>query len=333
MKRMHRAVWLGVCCMLLAAGCVPAESTVRGFSMDTVTAITVYKKEDEEAAQTALHKLEEWETQWSADRTDGLIYQINHGQGQTVSRDTMEMLKLGQTLETQTQGAYTLAIRPLVELWHINERTSEEPLPEQARIEQAKSFCGQANLSIRPQEDGTGYVETREGAGLDLGSVAKGKAAELLKAYLQSQGVENALIDLGGNVCAVGERTYEIGIQDPRNEQSLLAVLKVRGKSVVTSGDYQRYVEIDHTRYPHILDARTGRPASSGLISVTIVGEDSMVCDALSTAVFLVGEQEGLKLVEAYGAEAVLVNQERQVIVTDGLKDSFTLQGRDYTLK
>ena len=101
----------------------------------------------------------------------------------------------------------------------------------------------------------------------------------------------------------------------------------------VTSGDYQRYVEISQTRYHHILDARTGWPADSGLISVTIVGEDSMVCDALSTAVFLVGEQKGLELVKAYGVEAVLVNEDKQVLVTDGLKDSFTLQGRDYTLQ
>lgn len=101
----------------------------------------------------------------------------------------------------------------------------------------------------------------------------------------------------------------------------------------MTSGDYQRYVEIGQTRYHHILDARTGWPADSGLISVTIVGEDSMVCDALSTAVFLVGEQKGLELVKAYGVEAVLVNEDKQVLVTDGLKDSFTLQGRDYTLQ
>ena len=102
---------------------------------------------------------------------------------------------------------------------------------------------------------------------------------------------------------------------------------------MVTSGDYQRYVQIDQTRYHHILDVRTGWPADNGLISVTIVGENSMVCDALSTAVFLVGEQKGLELVKAYGAEAVLVNEDKQVLVTDGLKDSFTLQERNYTLR
>ena len=333
MKHKGRVIWLGLCCILLATGCTQTESTVRGFAMDTVTAITVYKKEDEKAAQAALNKLEEWETEWSADREDSVVYQINHGQTETVTQSTMEMLHLGQRLETQTQGAYTLAVRPLVELWHINDRTAEETLPEQTEIEQAKSLCGQANLTIQPLENGSGCVAVQEGAGVDLGSVAKGKAAELLKAYLQDQGVQDALIDLGGNICTVGDSTYEIGIQDPRNGQSILALLKVQGKSVVTSGDYQRYVEISQTRYHHILDARTGWPADSGLISVTIVGEDSMVCDALSTAVFLVGEQKGLELVKAYGVEAVLVNEDKQVLVTDGLKDSFTLQGRDYTLQ
>lgn len=333
MKHKGRVIWLGLCCILLATGCTQTESTVRGFAMDTVTAITVYKKEDEKAAQAALNKLEEWETEWSADREDSVVYRINHGQTETVTQSTMEMLHLGQRLETQTQGAYTLAVRPLVELWHINDRTAEEPLPEQTEIEQAKSLCGQANLTIQPLENGSGCVAVQEGAGVDLGSMAKGKAAELLKAYLQDQGVQDALIDLGGNICTVGDSTYEIGIQDPRNGQSILALLKVQGKSVVTSGDYQRYVEIGQTRYHHILDARTGWPADSGLISVTIVGEDSMVCDALSTAVFLVGEQKGLELVKAYGVEAVLVNEDKQVLVTDGLKDSFTLQGRDYTLQ
>ena len=333
MRYKGRALWLGLCCMLLAAGCARTGNTVRGFAMDTVTAITVYKKEDEKAAQAALSKLEEWETQWSADREDSVVYKINHGQAQMVSQPTMEMLQLGQALETKTQGAYTLAVRPLVELWHIKDRTPEEALPTQAQIERAKALCRQAEFTIQPQEDGSGLVTAQEGAGLDLGSMAKGKAADMLKAYLQEQGVQDALIDLGGNVCIVGDRAYEIGIQDPRNEQSIFALLKVQGKSVVTSGDYQRYVEIEQTRYHHILDACTGRPANNGLISVTIVGEAGMVCDALSTAVFLAGEQKGLALVKAYGVEAVLVKEDKKVIVTDGLKDSFTLQGRGYTLQ
>lgn len=334
MKRHFKAVLSCILCVGLFAGCTGQKEIVaRGFAMDTVVSITVYRDEDEKIAQQALQLLDDWEQQCSADREDATIYKINQGQSQTVSCDVLEMLTLGQALEEQTQGAFSLMVRPLVELWHIQSRQAEEALPNEEQIQQAKSLCGQKYLQVQENSNGTGTVSVEQGSGLDLGSIAKGKAAEIIKDYVQEQGVQNALIDLGGNICTVGDKTYQIGIQDPRDEQFVFATLQVQNKSVVTSGDYQRYVEISGTRYHHILDIRTGSPAQSGLISVTIVGEDSMVCDALSTAVFLLGEEQGLALVKAYGVEAVLVNEDKQVTVTDGLKDSFTLQRQDYTIK
>lgn len=320
-------------CILALGGCGQTPRTVRGFAMDTVTAVTVYKEEDEAAAQAALSELDGYEAMWSATKTDSPVYEVNHGTGRTLDRDAMEMLALSSELEQRTGGAFTLAVRPLVELWHIDTRTSEQALPTEAQIDAARALCGGDKITTQPNTDGSGQVTAAPGAGLDLGSVAKGRAADALASFLQQQGVEDALIDLGGNVRAVGEKTYTVGLQDPRAQQFVFATIDVCGKSAVTSGDYQRYVEKDGQRLPHILDARTGRPAQSGLMSVTIVGENGMLCDALSTAVFILGEEKGLELVQAYDVEAVLVDKNRQVTVTQGLQDSFTLQRRDYTMK
>lgn len=332
-SRKALAATLAGLCILALASCGQTPRTVRGFAMDTVTAVTVYRQQDEAAAQAALSELDAFETQWSATRTDSPVYAVNHGQSRTLDRGVMEMLAQASALEQRTGGAFTLSIRPLVELWHIETRTSDEALPTDEQVKTAAALCGAANITIQTNEDGSGMVSAAPGAGLDLGSVAKGRAADALASFLQEQGVEDALIDLGGNVRAVGTKTYTVGLQDPREEQFVFATIDVCGKSVVTSGDYQRYVEKDGQRLPHILDARTGRPAQSGLMSVTIVGEDGMLCDALSTAVFIMGKEKGLELVQAYHVDAVLVDVDKQVTVTEGLKPGFTLQRRDYTMQ
>lgn len=328
-KKRKRLIMLLALC-ILCSGCAAQPIEARGFAMDTIVSVTVYQKNEGKTAHAALGELDEWEGQWSSTKEESPIYALNRGETVPVSEDMEAMLRLGQQLESETEGAYTLSIAPLVKVWHIQTRQQEEALPTKAQIQAAMGKCGKMQIKWNETKK---TLAMAPGAGLDFGSIAKGRAADKLAAYLQEQGVETALIDLGGNIRAIGERTYTIGLQDPRDLQQIFATIQVKNKNVVTSGDYQRYIEIDTTRYHHILDARTGMPAHSGLISVTIVGEEGMLCDALSTAVFILGKEKGLQLLQAYDVQAVLVEEDKKVTVTDGLKDDFTLQNQAYTVQ
>ena len=174
-------------------------------------------------------------------------------------------------------------------------------------------------------------VALPDGMELDFGSVAKGYAGQKAAEALRAAGVTSALLDLGGNIQTVGShdgQPWRIGITDPEDPQSYLGVVTVEDEAVVTSGGYQRYFEENGVRYWHILDPATGQPARSGLSSVTIIGSDGGLCDGLSTALFVLGLEGAADYWRQWGGfEAVLITDEGQVWITEGLEDRFTLTG------
>jgi thiamine biosynthesis lipoprotein len=168
----------------------------------------------------------------------------------------------------------------------------------------------------------------KEGMGLDLGAIAKGYATDRAAAVLRSRGVMSALIDAGGNVYALGRKPtglrrgeqWTIGVQHPRRPDEYLATIGLEDETAVTSGDYQRYFEVNGVRYHHLLDPATGYPAR-GFVSVTIVSESSTEADAMSTSVFVLGPERGIEfLAKTPHLGAVLVNESGSVTVTDNLK-------------
>ena len=160
---------------------------------------------------------------------------------------------------------------------------------------------------------------------IDLGGIAKGYTGDILTEYLKGEGVQSALLDLGGNIHAIGAKpdgsSWRLGIKDPDGSGNL-AVLELRDKAVVTSGGYERYFEgEDGERYCHILDPETGKPADSGLVSVTIVGDEGWLCDTLSTAVYVMGAEEAGQLWRTRGGfEMVLLSEGGELLVTAGLR-------------
>ena len=179
---------------------------------------------------------------------------------------------------------------------------------------------------------------------LDLGAVAKGRLGEVLSQDLKELGVTSALLELGGNIQTVGTKPdgsrWRVGIQDPNSQEGgYLAIVEVADQAVVTSGDYQRYFEQDGQTYCHIIDPATAAPADSGVDSVSIVGSDGTVCDALSTALFVMGEEKGAQFWKDYPEldfEAIFVSQDGTIAVTEGLEEHFTLadgyQDREVTV-
>ena len=170
---------------------------------------------------------------------------------------------------------------------------------------------------------------------LDLGSVGKGIACDEVRGVLENSKIKRAVVSVGGSILLYGEgEKFTVGIRDPFSESSTesFAVLTLPATCVSTSGSYERYFDRDGVRYHHILDPKTGYPAESGLVSVTVVCSDGFMSDALSTACFVLGYEKSLPLLEKYGAQAVFVFNDRSVRVTGSLADSFKLEKDGFKL-
>jgi thiamine biosynthesis lipoprotein len=256
--------------------------------------------------------------------------------------ELLDLLERARYYAELSGGAFDPTVGPLAALWGIVGESPRVPAP--AEIRKALDLVDWRDLLI-DRKAGTAFLR-RRGQALDLGAIAKGYAADRAAAILDrpsrfrlpwsGRSGKRAIIDLGGNILALGERRegpWRIGIQDPLEERGIhLGILEIKDKSVVTSGIYERYFEEGGRRYHHILSTGDGYPVQNGLLSVTIIADRSTDADALSTAVFALGPEQGLALVEALpDIEAILVREDRAVILSSGA--SFKLpDGGDYRL-
>lgn len=212
-----------------------------------------------------------------------------------------------QSLSRLTEGKFDLTVGAVSRLWSIGEEN--ERIPSQEEIQQALKTVGTDKIKAK------GYTLTAEdGTQLDLGAIGKGFACDLIYNYLSSTDIKGAVISVGGSIVAYGDHNqkgdkWRIAVTHPRDEDNFLGVISLDSGFVSTSGDYERYFEKDGKRYHHILDATTGYPADSGLISVTVVAESGVMSDALSTACLVVGEKKAIEILEGAGASAVLVDE------------------------
>lgn len=318
MKRILAAFLLLLC----LAGCTPQPKsyTADFFAMDTFMSITAYG-DDEQAAQDTAVQLEQrinaLEPALSRTREDSDLYRLNHADGAAceVSEDTYAAIEAAVQFAEWTGGAFDPTMAPLTDLWGIN--TDNAHVPAQTEIDAALTHVGYQNIELL----GNNQVRLLNGAQLDLGGIGKGFATDAAAAMLD--GTQGVLATLGGNIGAYGENpnrdsgNWVVGIADPDDNAAFIATVEVRDLSVVTSGDYERYFEQDGKRYHHIFDPATGYPADSGLRSVTVIDESSTRADALTTALFVMGLEEGMAFCEQNDIAAVFVTADKQVHVTD----------------
>ncbi len=315
--------------VLLLAGCAsaPAESgagdikTAELFAMDTYMEIKAYDASDElmEQAEKAIYSLE---ARLSATKEDSEISLVNANGGGEVSEDTLFILRRALEICGETQGALDISVYPVVRAWGFT--TESYRVPEASELESLLKNVDYEKIAI--SED---TVTLSEGMEIDLGSVAKGYTVDMLRALFTDAGVDNALFNLGGNVLALGQKpdgsTWRVGIQHPEG-QGIIGVAELSGKALITSGGYERYFEDgDGNVYWHIMDTETGRPAKSGLISVTVMGEEGLYCDALSTALFVMGAEKAEKFWREQGDfDMALITDDGRLILTPGLNERFT---------
>ena len=323
------------------AGCSSNSETPiekQGFYMGTVVTEKAYGQNASQAVAEGMRRIKDLEDKMTVNAPGGEIAQLNVSAGNgayvPLSSDSLYVLKSALKYGQLTQGTFDVTIGPLVQSWGSFKPNSKIPSP--IEIDRIRELVNYRDLEFNEKENAVRLKNP--GQMIDLGGIAKGYAGDEVIKIFKAYGIESAYVNLGGNVVVLGGKPdgspWNVGIRNPRAQDgSSLGVLEIRDKTVVTSGDYERYFEEDGLRYHHILDPQTGYPAQSGLISVTVVSDTSMEADALSTAVFILGLAKGLELVQSMaGVDAILITEDREIYITSGLKESFTLtdQGGSY---
>ena len=313
--------------LILAAvsscGAVPeTEASRELFAMDTIISIKAYGQRSEEAVNAASDRLKELEESFSVTDGNSDIGIVNELGSARVSDDTAYVVSEALNVCRDTDGALDITIYPVLREWGFT--TGNMHVPSEEVITAALARTGYENIGISGNT-----VTLPEGYMLDLGSCAKGYSGDEMLEVMSELGINSALVNLGGNVQALGSKPdgteWSVGIANPFSPNDLLGVLQIHDKSVITSGGYQRYfTDDDGNVYIHILDPRTGHPADSGLVSVTVIGDKGIMCDALSTALFVMGKERAVGYWrEDGGFDMVLVAADGTVYITKNIAGSF----------
>lgn len=289
MKRTLAAL-LALLWMFCAGGCAQKPVQVQSFALDTIITVKILSGGDAEDAQAALSRIDQCEALLSAHRAGSNINELNTAGGAAVSVDPLTAQVLARALKIgqDTEGALDVTLYEVSRLWDYKSETPH--VPEWEDILAALQYRGMERITI--EENTVTVQEVR----IDLGAVAKGAIGDEAVRELQERGVKCALLNLGGNIMTLGDKAdgsqWIISIEDPNRGGSIGSIRFSGSKAVATSSGAQRYFEVDGVRYHHILDPKTGYPADSGLSSVTVIAPDGLTADALSTALFVAGEEK-----------------------------------------
>jgi len=318
-----------------AGFCEPKKAVETDFLLDTYVSVTVYGKGAKSAAKQALSLVGALDKKLSAFYEGSDVHRINTANKNTpvqVSPECFYLIKQALVLSEQTDGAFDITIKPVVDLWGFG------TTPQVPSYEQLSSFVSKVDYrAVLLDEENQTVTLTKEGMAIDLGGIAKGYCADRAADVLQQAGIKNAYLDFGGNIVTLGKRPlglfdriryrqtarpFVVGIQNPagaRGEVAETYTVHTDRCAIVTSGNYERFFEQDGKRYHHILDPKTGRQPEHDIVSTTVIGASSEVCDALSTAFFVSGGASSKEL-NAHFYETILITDtgERFKIYSQG---------------
>lgn len=317
----------------LLVGCTPTELIKKQqFVLGTLGDISVYapEKKANKAIDLAYDRIGEIENLMSTSIRGSDVYKANQEAGKTavkINPTTMNVILKSIDYYETTKRTFNIGLGSLIELWDI---MSDNPrVPADQEIERAKQHIDLGKLEVS-KEDGTIFIKDPEML-LDLGGIAKGYAVDEAIRVLKENKIKSGIVNLGGDIYVLGTKPdgspWKVGINNPEiGANNPIASIAVSDKSVLTSGNYERFFIEEDTVYHHIIDPETGRPADSGLISVTIVSDSCMDADVLATSVLILGVEEGLDLIEDQaGVEGLLITEDKQIYVSSGLRDEVNI--------
>lgn len=320
--KLYKTAYLLILCCIFLIGCASENTnpiSISEFKLNTIVTITIYDSQNTQLLEECMAICDRYELLFSRTNPESELYRLNHRELDSLngtynlSSDTAALIEKGLEYSRLSDGAFDITVAPLSDLWNF---TSSSPkAPDAGRIQSVLPLVDYKNIELRGQS----FRFLQDKTALDLGAVAKGFIADEIKAYLTFQGVNSAMINLGGNVLCVGNKpdgaAFKIGIQKPfadRNET--IATMEITDKSVVSSGIYERFFEENQKLYHHLLNPKTGYPYNNGLISVTIISDLSVDGDGLSTACFALGLEKGMALIESLPqTDAIFITEDYEM--------------------
>lgn len=305
------------------------------YALGTVIGFKLYGKRAEEAIKEAAEKLMDIDDRMSVFKEDSEISQINKNAAikpVKVSGDTFGIINSAVYYSKLSKGIFDITVRPVMDLWGIRRN---DIVPEEKVSSRIQRLVDYRDILI-DEEEKTVMLQ-RPNQKLDLGSIAKGFAADEIKKILDKNEVPAGILDLGGNVYVHGLKPdgdkFRIGFQAPFETVGQFALsTELSDRAAVTTGVYERYFKKDSKLYHHVMDTRTGRPCENGILSAAVIADTSMEGDALSTCAFVMGYEEGKKFLKSFGAEGIWMDSKNRVFATDGIKESIKIENSNYKL-
>lgn len=309
---MKKIISLNLITLVLVSLCscnAQKENTKTAFMLDTVVTLTADC--DEEVLDGALSLCKFYENLLSKTVKESDVYRLNNSDGLLeVAPQTAELLKKAVYYCEMSGGSFDITLYDVISLWDFN----NEVVPSRDEIASALKNVDYQSIEIKENS------VNLNGKRIDLGAIAKGYIADKIKQYFIDNEVASGIINLGGNIVVFGKEEKKIGIKKPFSQDELCATVTVQNKSVVTSGIYERCFEKEDEFYHHILDKNTGFPAKTDLASATIIADNSVDADALSTVCMLYGSEAALRLVEGVeNTECILVSKSGDILYSSGL--------------
>lgn len=321
---------------LAAAAPTPRPVVFHTPTMGTWASLTIVTADSAAVADVAyrslaaLHRVDSLMSNWTDDSEVERINREAARRAVAVEPEVAAVIARAIAVGRESGGAFDITVEPLVRAWGFLGGTPH--VPPRGEIERARALVGLDNLRYDPATRTLRFA--RPGVRIDLGGIAKGYGVDAVAAILRGGGVEDALVDLSGNMVAMGDGAghegWTVGIRDPSLEREAVAVLRLFDQAVATSGNYEQFVAEGGTRYGHILDPRTGYPAR-GLASVTVVADHAVDCDAWATAFFVMGADSARALARARDDLSVVLITDAEsggvIWVEEALRDRFRLAG------
>lgn len=342
-KTIQSLILSAIVLALLLTGCSspdkPAAVTKdqETYVFGTLVSLKLYEPVADSVFQAVFDDLRDVDNRMTVKGISSELTAVNQAAGKTpvtVSEDTYRVIEVAKKYAEESEGAFDITIFPVVDLWGIGTEHARVPSPEE--VEAALKNTGYQDLILDPETHSVFLKRT--GMGLDLGGIAKGYAADRTAEKLKSLGVTQGIINMGGNIVAMGTKAdgspWKIGIQNPMTDRGeYIGIVNAVDQTVVTSGIYERYFEVDNQRYHHIVDTRTGYPADNELAGISILTNSSIDADALSTTCFVLGAEKALAFINARpGVDALLITKDKRVMMTEGFKKSFKLTDDSFTV-
>lgn len=275
--------------------------------------------QDKTAINSAFEEIREIEKLANKFAPDSEISRLNKNGQVKASGDFISLIKESLKYYGLSGGAFDITASPLVDIWKQKIKEAEEKksallLPDKNELKDKLRLVGSDKILVNDADQFIKFTQSQ--MSIDLGGIAKGYAVDKAVKRLKAQGINSALVNAGGNLYCLGrkgKRKWRIGIQHPRNPQKLLFYLDLENQATATSGDYEQYFILGGKRYSHIINPKTGEPVNNGIVSVTIIAPDAATADALSTSVFVLGKEQGLRLVKK------ISNVEAKIITNDDI--------------